>query len=149
MKKKLLIPVIIAILSLFIFSAGTISAQSVNIDDMNNEQLMQLLLQIMNRLESGEPAETPEPAAAMVPTLTPTYEPTAFSIYEIKKLIIEALPGYMFIQPEGPSDPETPAPGTSKNPGGGKKTPEPVMHDCTPCFWYCPPDGEYCYCRCE
>ena len=143
MKTKRLIPVVLALLALFCMAVGSISAQSVDIENMNNEQLMQLLLQIMNRLESEGSEETPEPSAPMGPTATPTIVPTAFSIYEIKKLIIEALPGYMFVQPEDETEPDP-----QKTPTGGKKTPEPVMHDCGPCFWYCPPDGDLCYCRC-
>ena len=149
MKMKRLIPVVLTLLALFIMAAGSVSAQSVDIENMSNEQLMQLLLQIMNRLESEGSEETPEPSAPMVPTPTPTIVPTAFSIYELKKLIIEALPGYMFVQPEEHSEPDPQKTDPLKTPTGGIKTPEPVMHDCTPCFWYCPPNGDLCYCRCE
>ena len=58
MKTKRLIPVVLALLALFCMAVGSISAQSVDIENMNNEQLMQLLLQIMNRLESEGSEET-------------------------------------------------------------------------------------------
>lgn len=119
--------------ALFLLTAGSISAQSVDIENLNNEQLMQLLLQIMDKLESEGSAETPEPVAPMVLTPTPTIIPTAFSIYELKKLIIEALPEYMFVQPEDHSEPDSP----QKTSTSETKTPEPAKGKCPPpCYWY-------------
>ena len=71
-------------------------------------ELEALMIAIMQKLQQEEtqasdnvptdvPLTDPVPTATMIPVLEP--EPMGFSIYENKKLIIEGLPSYMFIQP--------------------------------------------------
>ena len=88
-----------------------VSAQDIDVDSMSNEQLMQLLQAIMQKLE---PDET-EDAAESLPDDTdmPVIGADRFSnrklftIYENKKLSIEAIPDYMFYHaPEETSEPE-------------------------------------------
>ena len=139
--KKVLILALIPIM--FILAVMSVSAQDVNPDDMSSEELLTLLMQIMQKLDSSEeetaaqdPTPLPTPTATPQPELTDdkaelealltavmqrlqqdqgstedgtpeetpipaneTAEAEVNSIWEIKKLIIEALPSYMFIQP--------------------------------------------------
>ena len=83
-----------------------ISAQEIDVDSMNNEQLTTLLLQILNKLQQEEEPEavTPETPAAADPEAID--EVVQITIYENKKLTVEALPGYMFIQPTKEPKPE-------------------------------------------
>ncbi len=71
-------------------------------------ELEALMMAIMQKLQQEEtqgpenvptdvPLTDPVPTATMIPVLEP--EPMGFSTYENKKLIVEALPGYIFIQP--------------------------------------------------
>ncbi len=101
------------ILIILAMSAGvfvSVWAQDIDVDSMDNEQLTTLLQQILNKLEQTEeedPEETlPSPTATMIPEAKPEPSPEAmeFTIYKNKKLTVEALPGYMFVQPtkEGP-----------------------------------------------
>ncbi len=84
-------------------------------------ELEALMMAIMQKLQQEEtqasdnvptdvPLTDPVPTATMIPVLEP--EPMGFSIYENKKLIIEGLPSYMFIQP------------TKEEPTHGDKTDE-------------------------
>ena len=139
--KKLLILALIPIM--FILAVASVSAQDVNPDDMSNEELLTLLMQIMQKLDSSEeetaaqePTPLPTPTATPQPELTDdkaelealltavmqrlqqyqgstetgtpeetpvpandTAEAGVNSIWDNKKLLIEALPSYMFIQP--------------------------------------------------
>ena len=108
-------------------SLVSVSAQEIDVNSMDNEQLTALLLQIMDKLQQQEtPAadpspeagsqETTVPAATTVPVIETESEMAGFSVYENKKLIVEALPSYMFIQPTKPVRPE-PEEGTQ--PEGG------------------------------
>ena len=107
-------------LIIFMFFALTLTFSVVSaqdVDNMSNEELTTLLLQIMQKLQQEEdPAsetdpevqETPAPTTAPVPAADPEAieEVIQITIYENKKLIIEALPGYMFIQPTQEPIPE-------------------------------------------
>ena len=114
MRKKgayLILSLAAALFMLFCFSA---SAQDVDIDNMTNEQLMQLLQSIMQKLEADnaaspanetggtEPAEiektaVPEPAENSVPAA----EKRNFRIYENKKLVIGRMPESYFYRIDG------------------------------------------------
>ena len=145
MERKLLFLVMLAVSVLFLLTAGIVSAQDIDLDSMDKEQLLQLIQLIQKKLiEPDAPAEsTPEPSGPVIPAETPTPEPRLFSIYENKKLIIEALPGYIFDRGE------TPEPDTNKKDGGGKKDPTPEVHDCPPgCSWFCPPQPSVLACGC-
>ena len=117
MKNNSLILLILTVIAIFMLCTGSASAQDVDIENMDNEQMTTLLQQIMQKLQQEEEpmAETdPEPetsstAATPVPTADSkmTEEVAKITIYENKKLIIESLPGYMFIQPTQKPKPET------------------------------------------
>ena len=88
-----------------------------------------------------------------------------FEVYENKKLIVEALPSYMFIQPTQPPkpEPEEPEPdkkndgGDDSNNGGSNNNnnnndnygscPPQVSCGMSLCTYSITPDGE-CVCRC-
>ena len=98
-------------------------------------ELEALLIAIMQKLEQSEETGTAseKPAGTIVPVNDPGEE-SVNSIWENKKLIIERLPSYMFIQPTKEVKPEKPDSGGIKDgggtPGGGKpgNTPEPTPY---------------------
>lgn len=124
--KKRVILLFLLISAVFTVSVCSVSAQDIDIDNMNNEQLMGLLQAIMQKLESNEtqpdaeqnvPEETGEPSAAVssqIPESTPepVKEKARFHIYETKKLIVGRLPDSMFIRekPGSEEDDEPAAP---------------------------------------
>ena len=102
---------------MFMLSFICVSAQQIDVDHMNNEQLTTLLLQILDKLQLEETqaadtaseaksSETPVPTAAPAPVIETEPETMTFSVYENKKLTVEALPAYMFIRPTQPPQPE-------------------------------------------
>ncbi len=109
------------------------SAQEIDVDSMDNEQLTALLLQIMDKLQQQdgpekEVQETPEPAVTEVPSAEPERieEVIQITVYENKKLIVESLPAYMFIQPTQPPEPDSPS-----KAGGSTSTREDLETYCT------------------
>ena len=111
-------------------------------------ELEALLMAIMQKLQQEEPNDVPDKSAGVSISAGDPGEEAVNSIWEDKKLIIEALPGYMFIQPPRPvqSEPETgPQPDNRTEP-----TPVPGTV-CDPnfpdfCFWW-PVDGQVvCVC---
>ena len=82
---------------------ASVSAQDIDIQNMDNAQLLELLQAIMQKLEaegseagtvevtSGSPAGTAEVGEAPI-------ELNKFQIYENKKLILERLPDWYFVQ---------------------------------------------------
>lgn len=94
--------VLTALFTVFCLCAGTAAAQDINVDEMDNAQLLMLLQNIMQKLEQDDQT----PAATAIPPLT---DPRVFQVYLNKKLIIESLPSYYFVNPtEVPEDPEKP-----------------------------------------
>ena len=105
----------------------------------DDAELEALLAAIMQKLQQGEDpeAEKPEtPAGTMVPVSDMEDEPEN-STWKNKKLVIEALPGYMFIQPTKPSKPEP------DNNDADKPKPTPVCPP--PSTWGCDIHGN-CMC---
>ena len=109
--------ILFLIFSILVSSIASVSAQQIDVDHMNNEQLTTLLLQILDKLQQEEtPAadtaseakssETPVPTATLAPVIETEPETMSFSVYENKKLTVEALPAYMFIRPTQPPKPE-------------------------------------------
>ena len=150
MKKRIIFVVISTVLVICALHSGIVSAQDIDIESMDNAQLLQLLQVIMQKLESDGSEETEEP----LPAETPAAEVGVamipggklFSIYENKKLMIEAIPGYMFIQKPGE---ETPEP-KDKNKDSGKEDDSHGWvtdeHGCEPGQqWVCDIYGA-CYC---
>lgn len=115
MKKRNVILVLSAILVSLTISFSGALGQEIDVSNMDNEQLKALLLQILNKLEQEEEPEIEDgsmevssPAVSIPASET---DNAGFVIYENKKLMIEALPDYMFIRKpaagsEGSSDPE-------------------------------------------
>ena len=106
MRNRRFFLVLSAVLAMFAFLFVSASAQDIDIEGMDNEQLTALLMQILTKLQQEEEpeaeiSETPAPTAAPVRAADPEAieEVIQITIYENKKLIVEALPGYMFIQP--------------------------------------------------
>ncbi len=103
--KKSAFLILFSVLVMLSFSIISVSAQEINVDNLDNEQLTALLLQILGKLQQeeepeAEPQMTPAPTATPVPAAEPETieEVIRITIYDNKKLMIEALPGYMFIQ---------------------------------------------------
>ena len=151
--KKSVILILFAVLAMMTVSILSVSAQDIDVDSMDNEQLTVLLMQILGKLQQDEtPAAGTDPEIAETPTSTPEPVPAAdpeaiveifqIAIYDNKKLIIEALPSYMFIQPTEAPKPEKPAP------NGGKDT-EPAPEATPVCpyprTWGCDINGN-CWC---
>ena len=150
MPKRSFILILIVLSVMFTLSACPVSAQDTDIDSMTDEQLMLLLQTIMQKLEQGEPdAEAAEnggsePAAGPVADRETETVPESrlFRVYENKKLIVEALPEYMFIRPTEVPRPEKKDEKPAKE-GPGKKEdsggPEPcrVGEQCVSDDWYC------------
>ena len=114
-------------------------------------ELESLLMAIMQKLQQGENTGTApqKPAGTMVPV---NDEPEN-EIWENKKLIIEGLPSYMFIQPTQPVLPEpvtTPDTNNNDNNRGreddshGFITDDDVDYCPPPFFWVCYPDRCVC-----
>lgn len=170
MKNRIPALLIMIFAAIFVLSVSPAFAQDTDIDSMSNEELLLLLQSILQKLEgegsAGGTAETAGSGSAAGPLAVSETETapesSLFQVYENKKLIIEALPSYMFIRPEKkeshpePDDPEdgnSPGgkedPGQKEDPGG----PEPcrVGEQCVPDDWYCRyelfPDGA-CRCMC-
>ena len=99
MKKRNFV-LIIAVVFLFVFSAASVSAQDIDVENMDNAELLALLQAIMQKLETEGSPETVSEEPAEEPSVVPTEEPAQarFEIYENKKITVEALPAYMFIQ---------------------------------------------------
>ena len=144
MGKKHFVFILLFFLVIFTLLAA-VSAQDVDIDSMDREQLLMLIQLIQSKLLNDEPADvpdaeaTPEPKGPVIPAATPTPELKIFSIYENKKLMIEALPEYMFI-PKDSGDPDE-----DKGPGI-TTTPVPDCPD--GCVWFCPPQPSVLACGC-
>ena len=121
MRKPILL-ILFLILTAAAVSFASVSAQDIDISNMDNAQLLQLLQAIMQKLEASDDsaAETidsdvpSESAAAMIPA--DDYETVKFSIWKNKKLMVEALPGYMFVQQKQDTPEEEPDPGKNQNP---------------------------------
>ena len=111
MRKNIFIPVLLAVLVMLMVSLVSVSAQEIDVNSMDNEQLTALLMQILYMLQQEEePAADPAPEAGSqetpVPVIETDPEMMIFSVYDNKKLTVEALPAYMFIQPTKPPEPE-------------------------------------------
>lgn len=153
MKKRSIFLFIILILAVLIGFIGTASAQNIDVDDMDNEQLMLLLQAIMQKLEKDEVSDTDaqntEGTETTVNVTTVSEDekeiqteiagPRKFKIYENKKLIIGHMPDSYFIRPN--TDEEEIE--ESGDPTPGKKKKEEPECD-RGCYW--DPDRGRCVC---
>ncbi|MBQ6508158.1 MAG: hypothetical protein IJI07_01670 [Flexilinea sp.] len=136
--------IIFTVLLLLTASVASVFAQDIDLENMDNAQLTELLQQIMQKLEQKDLSAdetdqetSPVGSVAAVPAADPepTPEAVVFSIYENKKLMIEKLPEYMFIQPTQPPKPEKP----EKKDGGSKSGGGDDIRVCLdPCYSSCP-----------
>ena len=129
---------------MLVFSVGTVLAQDVDLDSMDDAQLEELLKSIMQKLDTGDQAEeTPEPELPEIPTPEPTAEAVRFEIYEIKKLTRSRLPDQLFVpKDDGKGD-------TDKDKDTGKNKDNDDDHGCQPWqTWVCYPlhGGTACEC---
>ena len=117
MRNKRIFLIVFIALTMLAGVAASVSGQNIDVDNMDNEQLTTLLMQILDKLQQEEePApetdpeiqETPAPKTAPIPAADPEAieEVIQITIYKNKKLMVEALPGYMFIQPTREPKPE-------------------------------------------
>ncbi len=140
---------ITAMLTAFI---SAVSAQDIDVSNMDRAELIRLLQAIMQKLENGESGseaaeETPEaPVITESPeaenTPEPAAEPEPFHIYEIKKLTMEKIPDWYFIQPTDGDDDDDPSHPSKKK----KKTPEQCENHCA--YDVCPWGDLQCYWSC-
>lgn len=172
MKKRTIILLLTVILTISTVSIASVSAQDIDIDNLDKEQLMLLMQAISQKLQeeessAGEEADTAanDPSAAdpakdteasELKTLgsrsgiftaaekqvTQVKEAKKYQIYENKKLVISRLPDSMFV----------------RKPTGGEDEPEPEsdsrtleeIHNCPPGATYeCYTDAwgvEHCSC---
>ena len=122
MKDKSVFLKLLLIFGLLMISAVSVCAQDIDISNMDNAELLQLLQVIMQKLEmpDNSAAETIDSedssgsAAAMIPA--DDHETMKFSIWKNKKLIVEALPGYMFVQQDQDEPEDEPDPGKKQKP---------------------------------
>lgn len=138
MKGKTTLLMLFVILAVFTFSFASVSAQDIDLSDMDNAQLIALLQAIMQQLEAEEPAETAEPfpVGTEVPVISVARfsDGKLFKIYENKKLIIERIPDDRFIQKNDGHDTDNKK--DTGTPTPGAPTPDP--HGCNPgCSWAC------------
>ena len=146
--KILLIWLTAALIAVIIASA---SAQDIDLDSMNKEQLTTLLQAIQQKLdeletETGGKSDKAEETPSFFSNLssnakkdrTPANEVQKFSIYENKKLTIEKLPDSMFIR-------KKPGSGDGDDEAGSKISPENCEDYCVE---VCPWADNQCYFRC-
>ena len=145
MKKRRSFVLLLMMAVMLVFSVGSVLAQDVDLDSMDDAQLEELLKSIMQKLDTGEQAEeTPEaePELPEIPTPEPTAEAVRFEIYEIKKLTRSRMPDQLFV----PKDD-----GKEKKDKDHDKNNDDDSHHCTPpATWSCYTDpwtGEWtCHC---
>ena len=146
MKKYCFTLLIVIFSAIFVLSVSPVSAQETDIDSMTNEELLLLLQSILQKLDQDETSpETVEPSSPS-PTPRPLAENNTetgirlFQVYENKKLIIEALPSYMFIQPTQ----EVSEPDKNKENNDGKDDNDDNDDFCPPIEPCMPGSDDYC-----
>ena len=122
MKDKSLFLILLAALAILMISVSSSFSQDIDISNMDNAQLMTLLQVIMQKLgndpEGGSRnVESDQLKIENEELKIGKADDRTFRIYENKKLILERMPEYYFIQPQiidegddgtfdpGPSDP--------------------------------------------
>ena len=139
MNKKSRFLILFTVLAMLSFIIASVSAQEIDVDSMDNEQLTALLMQILDKLQQQEGPEkevqvTPELAVTEVSSAEPERieEVLQITVYDNKKLIVESLPAYMFIQPTQPPSPqENKKPDSPSKTGGSTSTREDLETYCT------------------
>ena len=141
MKNKAVFLVLFIILAIMVFSFSPVSAQDIDVENMDNAQLLQLLEAIMLKLEAEETEEPgePFPAGTEVPVISVARysDGKIFHIYENKKLILERIPDDRFIQKnDSGTDNKKDNKKDTGVPTPGVPTEDP--HGCNPgCSWAC------------
>lgn len=149
MKKTILHLILFSILVLFSINLGTVSAQSVDIDNLSNEELLDLLQEILKKLEqdpetgrNGQETELNEisDSASLIGAalkLAAKRETKKFSVYTNKKLVVGRMPDYYFIRKQRGDGEET----DSGSDSGAMRTLEFHYGDYS--FTIDIPDGDY------
>ena len=127
-----------AVLTVLLFCIAAVSAQTTDLENMDNAQMMELLQSIMQKLQQEESTEAealPEESDLLqiTPEILESASVRRLSVYRNKKLIIGEMPEYYFIRPvindsEENGDDTQP----TKSP---TKTPEEI-HNCPPGYTY-------------
>ena len=139
MKRRCLI-LFLGMILLIMSAVAVVSAQDIDVSSMDNAQLTALLQQILDKLQQEETPEEASPAE--IPSSPAEPQARKFTVWMNKKLMIEALPGYMFDrrvteEPEtepGPSDPGKKKKDDSKYDPGAHTNGEPCTSDGA--HWY-------------
>ena len=121
MKRRGPLLIILAVLGIFVFSvSGLVSAQEIDLSNMDNAQLLQLLQAILQKLETDGTDETAEPlpdgTAVPVISVARFSDGKFFQIYENKKLILERIPDSYFFSGNNVGEDSTPEPGKTPGP---------------------------------
>ena len=100
---KLHVLLFFLVIAVFTLSFSCSSAQNIDVSNMDNAQLLELLQAIMQKLETegseaGTVKETPGSPVGTAKTGEAPIELDKFQIYENKKLILERLPDWYFVQ---------------------------------------------------
>ena len=155
MKKRNILLILCVFLAILTVSAVSVSAQDIDVENMDKTELMQLLQAIMQKLEDGETEEVPEPASIEStdpePTALPESEITEaiaeavnFHIYTNKKLTLERIPDDRFIQKDnGKKDPDKKTPHKKNTPEHYNNEPDIDEHG-VECHWYFVDGKWYC-----
>ena len=84
----------IAVIAFLTVAAASVTAQDIDVENMDNSDLMALLQAILQKLEDD--GSEVVPATGTAEEYSP--DPGRFEVYKNKKLTIEHLPEYMFIR---------------------------------------------------
>lgn len=98
MKDKRFFPILMVVFVILMTAVGSSFAQDIDISNMDNAQLISLLQAIVQKLENEAEAGTESEGLNQL-SIEKT-DDMFLRIYENKKLIIERLPDYYFIQPQ-------------------------------------------------
>ena len=102
MKKRNIVLIMIAVIAFLTVAAASVTAQDIDVENMDNSDLMALLQAILQKLKDDGsevlPAEGSLQSAVTGPAEEPAPDPGRFEVYKNKKLTIEHLPEYMFIR---------------------------------------------------
>ena len=119
--------ILLFLLLLISMTFSAVSAQDIDINSMDSAQLTALLQQILIKLQQEE-----DPAAVLpvnIPFAPEEPQKPAITVWLNKKLMIEALPDYMFIQKAPDKDDESNGSSTSGGSSIKEKDTEKICYD--------------------
>lgn len=113
MKRRNVVLIMIAVIALLTVAAVSVSAQDIDVENMDNAELTALLQAILQKLEADEASKPVSEESVEEPSaiLTEGPVPAVFEIYINKKIIAEKLPDSMFVRkPTGGDNKSKPSP---------------------------------------